>query len=1036
MNLATLPPGAPLLEALARWWLDRAGGDPLRLADGLILVPTRRAARALQDAFLPLSGGRPLLLPRIAALGALDEAPLQLAGSLDLPPAVDEQVRIAHLTRLVMALDGEYGAPATADRAWELAIELADLIDEAHRAEVDLPDRLPDAAEAGYAEHWGRTIEFLQIVTSAWPRWLRDNGLLDPAARQVRLLDCQTRHWEERPPAHPVVVAGATGGIASVARMIRAVARLPQGLVLLPGLDLDMPEDTWNEELEDNHPQAGLRRLLNGLDARRGDVTPWAVSGPAAPDGAAETAMARVPEGRAKALWQALLPASALGAWRQEERGGNGIPARGMAAATQPAAAATASVEGLQRLEPADQQEEATAIALALRDALEAPGARAALVTPDRSLAVRVAAELARFGVIVDDSAGEELGETPPGAFLRLAVRAVADGLRPVVLLALLKHPLAALGLPPARCRAAARHLELLCLRGPAPPPGLDGLRGTVQQRAGAARPEALDLLDRLEVRLRPVMAVAARSDATPADALEALLRATEALAETDEQAGAERLWAGEEGEALAAHLTALRAALPMLPAQPVTTLPGLLDASMKGAVVRGGRRALRGRAGAAAAAAEEHPRVSIWGLLEARLQSVDLIVLGGLAEGVWPSATDPGPWMSRPMRQACGLSSPEERQGQLAHDFVMTACAAPRAILSCPQRRDGAPTVPARWLTRLDAYLRGRPEGAGSSSMAGLPHHPAVAWARALDQPVRGPEPVGPPQPRPPVDRRPRRLRITEIETWLRDPYSIYARHVLRLRPLEPLEPDIGVADYGTLVHRAMARFLEGLPAGARYPADAGRRLRRVMDDALDEAGLNPALAAWWRPRLHRLADWAAEEERRRRQERAPVLIRSELSGEWQVPAPGLPFQLRGRADRIERLADGTLAIIDYKTGTVPGRADVESGYAPQLPLEAAMAAAGAFGQDLAGPVSELTYWHLTGGRTPGEVKSLYADDAEAVGEIVLTAEDRLARLIAAYDDPGRAYLSQPAPGQAPRFGEYGQLARVAEWAVAEDAG
>ncbi len=991
LNLHTIPPHVSFLDALARWWLARHGGDPLRVADGLILLPTRRAARALSDAFLRQTNGAPLLLPRIGALGALDEAPLTLAGALDLPPAVDPIRRLAVLTRLVMAAGdkvggGQLGGPTTADRAWPLAAELATLLDEAHRAEVDLTEVLPAAAEAGYAEHWSRTIRFLQIVTRAWPDWLWDQGMMDGAERGVKLLDAQSQAWAADPPAFPVVIAGTTGGIASVARLMGVVARLPQGAVILPGLDKAMSDENWGA-LDAGHPQAGLRSLLAGLGATRGDVQDWNEqdwqdqSGP-------------VPPGRCETLWQSLLPARALGEWRQPYR---------------------PDVSGLTRLEPADQQEEAVAIALALRGALQQPHARAALVTPDRQLAARVAAELGRYGVVVDDSAGEPLADTPPGAFLRLLARAVADGLTPVALLSLLKHPLTALGLPPAACRGAARALELRVLRGPAPPPGLQGLRDALARRGSTE--EVDGLVDRLATALLPMIQIAQRGDATPAEGLTALIECAEAVAATDEDDGAARLWSREEGEALATHLSALSAALPILPAQPVATLPGLLDASMEGAVVRS-RRALRGRDGA------EHPRVSILGLLEARLQSAELLVLGSLTESVWPPATDPGPWMSRPMRTAAGLPSPEERVGQMAHDFAMLACAAPNVVLSCPRRRDGAPAVPARWLVRLQAFLRGHG--------AAFPAHPATGWARLLYQPAGDPRPVSPPRPRPPVEARPRRLRVTEIETWLRDPYAIYARHILRLRALEPLEQSADAADYGSIVHAAIAAFLGRL--GDRYPRDAAALLRGEMTAALDAAGLRPALAAWWRPRLARIADWVAEQERVRRLAGPKPAMRWEVSGEWQVPCAGRPFALRGRADRIERNPDGTLSILDYKTGVVPNTSQVQDGLSPQLPLEAAMAAAGVFGDDLRGDTTELTYWHLTGGYIPGEEVRLFRGDPSSTAAQAGEAERKLCALIAAFDDPNRAYLSQPHPGDAPRFSDYVQLARVLEWAAVEE--
>jgi ATP-dependent helicase/nuclease subunit B len=970
----------PFLDALAAEWLSRSAGDPLSVSRGVILLPTRRAARALAEAFLRASNGRPLLLPRITALGALDEAPLTLAGALDLPPAVEPAQRLAALSRLILAMQGANGAPRTADGAWPLAAELAALMDEAERAEVDLARGLPAAVDPAYAAHWAQTLEFLRIVTRIWPAWLIEQGVMNPAARLVALLDAQAAAWRSTAPAEPVVVAGTTGGIRAVARLLKVIAGLPNGAVVLPGLDPEMSEAAWGA-LSDSHPQAGLARLLHGLGATRDDVRPW-------PGEASDTTAAR----RGAVLSRALLPAEALAEWRSDV-----LP----------------EIDGVSLLSPADQQAEAVAIAMVLREALETPQAVAALVTPDRDLAGRVAAELLRYGVVADDSAGEALAASPPAVFLRLLAAAVAEGLAPVPLLALLKHPLTAAGLPPAACRAAARALELACLRGPRPQRGLAGLRRALSQRH-----EATAFLQRLEACLEPALRIDSAIEVAPAEALAALVEAGERLAATDELPGPSRLWAGEEGEALAARLADVQAALPLLPDQRAEVLPGLLDAVLVGVVVRS-RRALRGRD-----TGTEHPRIFIWGLLEARLQSADLMVLGGLVEGVWPPASDPGAWLSRPMRTGVGLPSPEETVGQSAHDFVSCVAAARTVVLSCPGRRDGAPTVPARWLTRLETLLAGQGRR--------LPEHPAVGWLRALDQPADAPRPVRPPRPCPPVALRPRRLSVTAIETWLRDPYAIHARHVLRLDRLRPLEEATDAADYGSLVHAGMRHFLEEY--GTRWPADAATQLRRAMARALAEAGLREALVAWWTPRLERIADWVADIEIQRRSDRPPIALIPEASGTLSLERPGGLFRLTGRADRIERRRDGGLAILDYKTGAAPSQKEVDAGLAPQLLLEAAMAQEGAFGEAVAGITEELTYWHLSGGYQPGELRTLFRGDAAAIASAVAGARNALCALIDAYDAPDRCYLSQPHPGYAPRFSDYAQLARVAEWAAAPD--
>ncbi|WP_428488723.1 double-strand break repair protein AddB [Rhodopila sp.] len=1058
LNLFAVPPHLAFLDALASGWLARCrhratGDDPLGPSRGLILLPTRRSARALAEAFLRVVDGRPLLLPRIVALGALDETPLALAGALDLPPAVDPMQRLAALSALILALRGDGGAPRTADRAWLLAGELAALMDEAERAEIDLSARLPDAADPEYAAHWTRTLKFLHIVTGIWPAWLADNGVMNPAARQVALLAAQAREWQDNPPADPVLIAGTTAGIPAVARLLRVVARMPGGQVVLPHLDLGMPPAAW-DEMEPSHAQAGLARLLSDLAATRGDVRPWdsgvgtEVSGDC--DAARvqrDHAVMMVPPARFAVLSRAMLPAAALHDWMDR---------------------APVALDGLSRLRAADQQQESLAIALVLRQALETPGARAALVTPDRDLAGRVAAALLRFGIVADDSAGEPLAETPPGVLLRLLVRAVAEELAPVPLLALLKHPLSAAGISPIGCRDAARRLETLCLRGPRPGRGIAGLR----LRADQGGAWIAEFLARLEVCLEPLLRIDAAMEIAPAEALGAVIEAAEHLAATDDTPGPARLWAGEEGEAVAARLAAMRDAARLMPDLRRGVLPGLLDAILEGEVVRS-RRAVRGRGGA------EHPRIFIWGLLEARLQSVDVAVLGGLAEGIWPPIAEPGPWLSRPMRARVGLPAPEQAVGQAAHDFLAACCLAPNVVLSCPVRRDNAPAVPARWLTRLDMFLTGRARLPGAHSRPGdpavssgsskrrrscalpghetivapaersrdailesghyaaaaiqaLPEHPAVAWARTIDLPAGPPSPVRPPRPCPPVAKRPRQLSVTAIETWLRDPYAIHARFILRLKALQPLDEATDAADYGSLVHDGLHRFLRR--HSAAWPADAADELRLAMAQALGAAGLRQALVAWWSPRLERIADWVADTEAKRRAARAPVAIATEALGAIELLRPGGRFRLTGRADRIERYEDASLAILDYKTGTPPSQKDVEAGLAPQLLLEAAMALDGGFGPDLRGTTAALLYWRLSGGLDPGEAVPLYRKNPGAIPDAVIDAKDHLCALIDAFDQPDRAYLSRPHPGLAPRFSDYEHLARVAEWSAAGD--
>ncbi|MBE7213361.1 MAG: double-strand break repair protein AddB, partial [Gluconacetobacter diazotrophicus] len=484
MQVAVIPGHLPFLDVLARRWMERAPGagsadgvaaDPLFAARGMVILPTRRAARSLGEAFLRRGGGRPMLLPRVVALGAIDEAPLVLAGELELPPAVEPMRRLGALSRLVLAAGGRFGTADSLDQAWPLAQALAELMDEAERVDCVLADKLPQAVDR-FAEHWQVTLEFLAIVTAAWPDWLAENGVMNPVARQMAVLRAQARAWEEAPPPHPVWAAGFTTALPAEAELLRAVAMLPAGMLLLQGLDPGpfagcdqvlagtLAARHW-DALPASHPEAGVARMLRRVGVRREDLRCW--------DDAAHFPQA-LPPNRPRMLSRVLLPEQALGDWMADRD--------------------PVALDGMSRLAGADGQEEAGAIALAMRAALERPGAQAALVTPDRALARRVAVELRRWGVAVDDSAGESLADTPPAVLLRLLVEAVANGLSPVALLALLKHPLAAGGMAPAAFRFEARRLERFVLRGPAPAPGFAGLRRAVNAAADAAgrteRPE------------------------------------------------------------------------------------------------------------------------------------------------------------------------------------------------------------------------------------------------------------------------------------------------------------------------------------------------------------------------------------------------------------------------------------------------------------------------------------------------------------------------------------------------------------------
>jgi len=572
----------------------------------------------------------------------------------------------------------------------------------------------------------------------------------------------------------------------------------------------------------------------------------------------------------------------------------------------------------------------------------------------------------------------------------------------------------------------AVRLLERRALRGPRPAPGLAGLRAAAAEAFAREKDAALlarveKLLAALETALDGFSELPESPARPPADLLEAHLDAAERLAATRERPGGLRLYSGEEGEPLAVHLASLPPALRDLPPLSPAAWPALFDSLLAGPSAPSVRLG-RGREG------DRHPRVAILGLLEARLQDFDLAVLGSLEEGVWPHATEPGPWMSRPMRADFGLPEPEARIGRVAADFLLAASSAPRVVLARARKRAGAPTVPSRWLVRLETFLSGQRLPGGKTLT--LPRSPAAGWAARLDMPdvVR---PCARPAPSPPAESRPREISVTEVADLMADPYGFYARRVLRLMPLEPLDAEVGASDYGQLVHAAMAgwtRRLEDAPGGWPGLATARHWFGEAAEEALAEAAARPGLLAFWRPRLRRIGDFVTAQEEAAQAEHRIRRRHAEVKG--QLGIAGGEVTLKVRADRIDEVADGTLVILDYKTGTPPSAKEVTDGRAPQMPLEAAIATAGGFEKVPPHPVSAMAHWRLTGGSTPGEVRPVKGDP----GTLAADALDNTEELVRGFLLGHRRFIARPHPRRRPQRTDHDHLARVAEWGNAEE--
>ncbi|TPW28399.1 double-strand break repair protein AddB [Pararhizobium mangrovi] len=1047
-RLVSIPPGVPFLKTLVDalcegrlvdgFTADRA--DPLALATVTIFVPTRRAARTLRSLFVDRLGGGSAILPVIRPLGEIDddagffEAPSP--ETLDLDPPVDPVERLLELARLILAwkaalpraveeVHGETPliAPANpADALW-LARGLADLMDEMETAGKDW-SALETLEAADHAAWWQLTLEFLRIATRYWPERLGELARANPAAHRNAALRAQARRFRETPPDGPVVVAGSTGSLPATRDLVAAVAESPMGAVVLPGLDLGMRPEHWlqvgatirgrtDDPATRAHPQYGLYALLSHLRVGRD-----AVADLAEPD-----EMYAV---RNRLVSLAMLPSEATDAWAEPET-------HALADAA-PAAFADVSL-----IEAAGERSEAQALAVAMRLALEeGEDHQVALVTPDRALARRVSNELRRFGIEADDSAGRPLGATGPGTIFRLAVEvALAPG-DPVALLSLLKHPLARFGLSAGKARHSARMIELLALRGGTGEAIVAELTALLERRmtenddddhaprwfsriGPEARADARDLAKRVEAAVFPLKSRLVRHRAgDPAEGLTSAFSVAEwarATTETleaiciDAEGRLDGLWAGEAGERLAelmASTVESRAGLEVTGAEWAAMLPALLAGET-----------VKPRTGA-------HPRVFVWGALEARLQPVDTLLLAGLNEQSWPAQTANDAFLSRAMKTAIGLEPPERRIGQAAHDIQM-GFGARRLVLSRAARAGGGPTVASRWLQRLLTVV-----GEETATAMRTRGTAFCDWAATLDTAESVPL-ASRPAPKPPRERQPKRYSFSEVGLLRRDPYAIYARRVLALEPIAELMQDPSFAARGSIYHEILENFARSGVA-ASDPEALG--LFKTLTARQFDAWQLPAhIAAVWRPRFERVAKLFLEWESRR--EKTVVGRHVEAYARTHIPAAGVV--LSGMADRIDLMADGTAEIIDYKTGAAPSAKQARTLLDPQLALEAGVLQHHGF-LDVAPLVpSALRYVRLKPGarlrvdrvddKKDGKAETRSASE---LGDAALVQFSAFVQALASNE---HGFASRLIPASARDFGgEYDHLARVAEWSTAEE--
>jgi ATP-dependent helicase/nuclease subunit B len=980
----TIPAHRAFSDALvaglkATWGRD---GDAAALARGLILLPNNRAVRAVRDAFVRASGTG-LLLPRLVPIGDADLAeraglaldPLDLGA--DLPPPVDPMVRQMILARLVQNVRAREGQPVDTGEATRLGLALASTLDQLLVERKTAHDVASLADGESLQEHWQSALATFRLLLDAWPTELARIGCMDAADRRNRMFDALTKRWRSTPPPGFVIAAGITTSAPAIAALLRTVADLPQGQVVFPDLDLNLTAEQWDAigpvdtgedsfqraSVAETHPQLALKLLLDRMSVHRDEVALWRW-------GSEHDARAS----RGKAITTAMLPAPLTGVW--QEIGERERVLRDVTA-----------------LEAANPAQEAQAIAIALREVLETPGRTAALVTPDRDLAARVSAHLRRWGVDADDSAGRPLSQLPPGTLLIALATAAAERFAPVALLALLKHPLVRAGEGRLEWLDRVRELDLL-LRGPRPGPGLAGISALLDNPSPRQKSLAQGLSSWWQAvadLLVPVEQVFS-GEAPLVDLFAAVREAAGELS-------GGRVWAGYQGRAAADFIASVESAAPFGP--PTSDAAGFV--ALLGQML--GAQAVRPPQGG-------HPRIAILGLIEARLQQADLVILAGLNEGTWPQLPSPDPWLAPRIRRSLGLPGLDRRIGLAAHDFA-NGLGAPQVIISRSLRDASAPTVASRFWLRLKA-LAG-PKWAEERRLLEL--------ASAIDMPEGPPRPVSQPAPCPAQALRPRDIAVTDVDRLKADPYGFYARKILSLNALDPVDADPTPAWRGTAVHDVLEQWF--VEDGAD-PATLIARAKAL----LAKSNAHPVMGVLWQPRLLKALEWTSGQVQRNRAEGREIV----LAEKWgNIDFAGV--KLRGKADRIDRAADGKVVVVDYKTGTAPKAAQVKAGYSLQLGLLGLIAQKGGFADLKEQPVAGgFEYWSLAKGRDGsfGSVASP-VDPAGKYGRIVT---EQFVELVASqFADAAETYLTGMAPfaarphPDAPVFTDYDHLMRLDEW-------
>ena len=961
-NVFNIPLSCSFWDTLATSFLKRYEQNDLELADVLFLVPNRRACQSLTAAFVRKQGLKPTILPKIVPVAEIDDEELffdtfGLADDSDKNKSViSNEERLFLFTRMIMSKPNDFGLKQISlAQAVSLAKELANLIDTACNQGLSF-DKLYDLVPDKYAAHWQETLKLLKIITEYWPHILEERQAIDVCDFRKNLLYKQADIWQQEQTDRVIIAAGITACFPAIVNLLKVIANLPNGEIYFAGLDIKADDTYWNA-VDESHPQFELKELLEHLLISREQIGNFCL-----PQN----------EAREKFISEIMRPASVSDDWQKLHDYQELI----------------ASLEGISLLESKTQRDEALAIALKMREILNTPEKTAALITYDRNLARRVASELERFEIKIDDSAGLPLNLSPIGIFLRLMAEAAQNIDSDINFISLMKNPFMLFHSSAADFRKKVYDFEYeLRKKNTVPNENLSSFFQVIKNK----------LIDFAELLELPQVSFE--------EIIKKHIELAEDFATSDETAGKKFLWRGDAGKCAAKFITKMLESAQFLGLINGKDYLQLFSELMSFESVR--------------ASYGTHPRLSILGPIEARLCHFDYVILGEINEGIWPKPEQADMWMSRPMKKDFGFSLPEKSIGILGADLC-GFLTADNVILTRAERIDGAPMKKSRWLLRIETVLR-----AMGSNIKAFKSAKLSQLAAKLDMPERSLT-ITPPAPCPPLSARPKKLSASAVDLLMADPYSVFAKYILELYPLDDLDIPMDQRDYGTLIHGIVETFNNAYPQ--QLPENALDMLINIGKKCFDESNIEQALRAFWWPKFVKTAMAYIALENRFDTEK----IYNEIEGCISYNLSGSDITFTAKADRIDNLRTDGINIIDYKTGKIPTKKQVMSGHALQLLLEGLIAKKGNFPNLSGKNINQLVYWHLGDKVSPKNILIINPKE----DNVLEKCEEYILKLISTFNFENTPYYSRPIPKYLPKNRDYEHLARVKEWSVQDDDG